>query len=71
MNHLVARSPQGRFRGLPFNWSLPSREEVGKGLWDPDDARVLTPKNFGWGYGINFAALFRRNRRTPDRDRTG
>ena len=64
----MARPPQGRFWGLPFNWSRPSQGEVGKGLWDPEDPRVLTPKNYGWGYGINFAALFRRRRRDADRD---
>jgi uncharacterized protein DUF5808 len=64
----MARSPQGWFRGMPFNWSGLSRENVGKGLWDPDDPRVLTPKNYGWGYGINFAALVGRRRRSPDQD---
>jgi Family of unknown function (DUF5808) len=49
--------------GLPFNWSRPERRDVGRGVWDPEDPRVLTPKNFGWGYGINFAALLRRARR--------
>jgi hypothetical protein len=56
----VARKPQGRFLGIPYNWSRPTREELGRGLWDPDEQRVFTPRNFGWGYGINFAALWRR-----------
>ena len=51
---------------MPFNWSRMSRDEVGKGVWDPDDPRVVTPKNFGWGYGLNLAALFRRRRQDPD-----
>jgi hypothetical protein len=59
----MARKPQGRFLGLPYNWSRPTRGEVGKGAWDPDDRRVFTPKSYGWGYGINFAALLRRWRR--------
>jgi len=59
----MARNPQGWFRGLPYNWSRPAREDVGKGVWDPDDPRVFTPKNYGWGYGVNFAALFRRLRK--------
>jgi len=56
----MAREPQGRFLGLPYNWRRPIRDEAGKGIWDPDDRRILTPKNCGWGYGINFAALKRR-----------
>jgi Family of unknown function (DUF5808) len=56
----MARDPQGRFLGLPHNWSRPARADVGKGVWDPEDRRIFTPKNYGWGYGINFAALMRR-----------
>ncbi len=59
----MARKPQGRLLGLPFNWSRLTREDFGKGVWDPDDPRVFTPKNYGWGYGLNFAALSRRRRR--------
>lgn len=58
--------PQGWFKGLPFNWSRLSAQDVGKGMWDPDDRRLLTPKNFGWGYGLNLAALFKR--RSEDQD---
>jgi hypothetical protein len=55
----MARKPQGYFLGIPYNWSRP-RGAWGKGVWDPDDRRVFTPKTLGWGYGINFAALLRR-----------
>jgi hypothetical protein len=58
----MARKPQGKFLGLPYNWSPLKRGDVGRGLWDPDDPRVFTPKSYGWGYGINLAALFRRRR---------
>jgi hypothetical protein len=56
----VARKPQGRFLGIPYNWSRPSRGEMGRGVWDRSDRRIFPPKNYGWGYGINFAALVRR-----------
>ena len=59
----MAREPQGHFLGLPYNWRRPRSGEVGKGVWDTGDVRILTPKNYGWGYGINFAALMRRLRR--------
>lgn len=56
----MARRPQGHFLGIPYNWSRPTRDEVGRGWWDRADDRIVTPKNYGWGYGINFAALVRR-----------
>ena len=49
---------------MPYNWRRPTADDLGKGVWDRDDDRILTPRNFGWGYGINFSALLRRfNRR--------
>ncbi len=65
----MARQPRGRFRGIPFNWSPPSKHDVGRGLWDPDDPRLITPKNFGWGYSINLASLFKRRARGDDQKR--
>ncbi len=59
----MARETQGRFLGLPYNWRRPRSGELGKGVWDSDDVRILTPKNYGWGYGVNFSALLRRLRR--------
>ncbi len=29
-------------------------------MWDPNDRRLFPPKNYGWGYGLNFAELIRR-----------
>jgi len=59
-HEVVAREPQGRCLGLPYNWRRPTRDEAGEGVWDPAERRILTPKNYGWGYGVNFAALKRR-----------
>jgi Family of unknown function (DUF5808) len=56
----VARKPQGRFLGIPYNWIRPARRDIGRGIWDPADRRIFGPKDYGWGYGINFAALVRR-----------
>ena len=60
----IARKPQGRFLGMPYSWSRPAREDVGKGVWEPDERRVFTPTDYGRGYTLNPAALPRRlNRR--------
>ncbi len=29
-------------------------------LWNKDDDRVFPPKNFGWGWDLNFHALLKR-----------
>jgi hypothetical protein len=39
------------------------RTGAGKGVWDSGDGRVFTPKNYGWGYSVTFAALLRRLKR--------
>lgn len=59
----MARPPQGRFLGVPYNWSRPSRRDLARGLWDPGDPRIITPRTYGWGYDVNFHALVRRLRR--------
>lgn len=59
----MARKPEGRFLGVPYNWRPLTRRDAGKGVWDPEDQRLFPPKNYGWGYGINFAAIVRRLKR--------
>jgi hypothetical protein len=59
----MARESEGRSPGLPYNWRRPRREDVGKGIWDPDDGASLTPRSHGWSDGINFAAIVRRLKR--------
>lgn len=59
----MARPPRGRFLGIPYNWDRPTRADVRQGIWDPSDDRILTPKTWGWGYGLNLAAVVRRLRR--------
>lgn len=53
----------GRFLGLPYDWRRPTLQRVRTELWNPRTQRVFVPKSFGWGYGINFAALWRLLRR--------
>lgn len=59
----MARTPQGRFLGLPYNWKRPTWAELRHTYWDRNERRVLLPKTYGWGLDINFAALFRRRPR--------
>jgi len=54
----MARTRQGRFLGMPYDWRRPTLARKSR-LWNPRDPRVFVPKAFGWGYDINFAALLR------------
>jgi hypothetical protein len=59
----MPRKRTGRFLGLPYDLRRPSPRRLGKELWNPRERRVLVPKSFGWGDGVNFAALWARLRR--------
>jgi Predicted membrane protein len=50
----------GRALGLPYDLRLPSAERVASRWWNPLDPRVLTPRLFGAGWTINFAAVASR-----------
>jgi Family of unknown function (DUF5808) len=44
---------------MPYDWRRPSGARIRRRWWNPDDPRILVPKAFGWGYVINFGALWR------------
>jgi hypothetical protein len=58
----MARPHKGRFLGIPYNFAPLRRRDIGRGLWDPADDRIFPPKNYGYGWGFNTAALVRRLR---------
>jgi hypothetical protein len=39
---------------MPFDWRRPTVERFKSRLWNKNDARLFTPKSFGWGFDINF-----------------
>jgi hypothetical protein len=51
---------RGRFLGMPYDWRKPTRSRLKQDTWNDEDDRVLRPKTFGWGYGINLRGLVRR-----------
>ena len=59
------RQKVGTYLGIPYDWRTPTWTVIKERVWNPDDPRVLTPKVFGWGWSINFAALLGRARRRP------
>jgi hypothetical protein len=46
--------PERKFLGIPYDWRRPTSERLTRRLWNPKDARLITPKSFGWGYDMNF-----------------
>jgi hypothetical protein len=40
--------------GVPYDTRRPTAARAKSRLWNGDDARVFTPKSFGWGYDVNF-----------------
>jgi hypothetical protein len=46
--------PQGHAAGLPFDFRRPTVARFRARVWNPDDPRLLEPKTFGWGFGINW-----------------
>jgi hypothetical protein len=49
----------GKFLGLPYDWRRPTKRRLKSNAWD-GDGKVFTPKTVGWGYGVNFRAVWRR-----------
>ena len=55
----MAHEKTGTFLGIPYDWRRPTWSRVVERSWNAHDQRVLTPKVFGWGWTVNFHALFR------------
>jgi hypothetical protein len=49
----AVRRVQGRFLGLPYDWRRPTGARLRARTWNHDDLRILTPKAYGWGLGVN------------------
>jgi hypothetical protein len=56
----MSTNKQGRFLGMPYDFRALTWARVKARLWNLHDQRILVPKAFGWGYGINFYELARR-----------
>jgi hypothetical protein len=59
----MTRGRKGRFLGMPYDWRRPTLQRLLGEIWNRDERRIFVPKAFGWGYGMNLAALIRRFRR--------
>jgi hypothetical protein len=50
----------GTFLGVPYDWRRPTKARYKERFWNAEEARVLTPRAFGWGYDLNFYRVFHR-----------
>ena len=50
---------KGKFLGMPYDWSRPTKERLKSNAWDKD-GKMVTPHTVGWGYGLNFRAIWKR-----------
>jgi hypothetical protein len=58
-----ASGKTGRWLGIPYDWRKPSWARFKSRVWNANDPRLWTPKTFGWGFDINFHALWQKIRR--------
>lgn len=54
------RQKVGIWGGIPYDWRRPTPAVIRERFWNPADARIFTPKVFGWGWSINIPALLQR-----------
>jgi hypothetical protein len=54
---------RGKFLGIPYDWRRPKASRFRRTLWNRDSRKVFVPKGYGWGYDVNFGALFPRRKR--------
>jgi hypothetical protein len=59
---MTAQDRQGRFLGLPYDFRPLTLARLRRGAWDAEDRRILVPKVWGWGYGVNLHEVARRLR---------
>jgi hypothetical protein len=57
----MSRAREGRFLGMPYDWRRPTKARFKERAANPQ-GKVFTPKTYGWGYGINFGALWAKLR---------
>ena len=55
-----SKSTHGRFLGVPFEWRIPSINEIRVTLWNPASDRLFVPTIFGIGWILNTHELLKR-----------
>lgn len=53
------RQWHGRVAGVPYDLRRPSLARERAAWWNPDDARLFTPRGFGVGWALNLGRVRR------------
>ncbi|MPZ48991.1 MAG: hypothetical protein GEU75_06725 [Dehalococcoidia bacterium] len=62
------RTWHGTIFGVPYDFRPPNLQRLRDAWWNPDDPRLLTPRDFGVGWAIN---LYRLKELVTGRDKDG
>lgn len=57
------RRGHGRVLGVPYDFRPPTPQRFRDAWFNPDDARLFPPREFGLGWAVNLPAVGRRLRR--------
>ena len=55
-----AKQATGTFMKVPYDFRVPTLQRLRERFWNPDDARIFTPRFFGVGWSLNVYRLRER-----------
>ena len=50
----------GQILGVPYDFRRPRWSRTRERMWNPDDERIITPRDFGIGWTLNLYQLRKR-----------
>jgi hypothetical protein len=57
------REWHGEIAKVPYDFRAPSPRRLVRRSWAPEDPRIIVPRAFGVGWGLNFAAVVKQLKR--------
>jgi hypothetical protein len=57
------REWHGEIAKVPYDFRAPSPRRLMRQAWAPEDPRIIVPRAFGVGWGLNFAAVVNQIKR--------
>ncbi len=53
------RTWHGKVGFVPYDFRIPTWEQIKDSYWNPDDPTIFTPRPLGIGWGVNVPSLLR------------
>jgi len=63
-----AKQATGTFMKVPYDFRVPTLQRFRERFWNPDDARIFTPRFFGVGWSLNVYRIRERLKEAFGRD---